>query len=246
MDEYRKPYILFLAGVFMNDGNDNIALESLGLADKSEQINIGDEEQSGDAQNEDDSILITGMNDKENQNYTEIPKYYTNRKTWPTGTNILCWCCHNRVRGIPWFVPLAWIKKVFVDDLEIENQIYFNTEGKEDEVSEISDNAILTNGQTVHEGKVFIPHGIFCGPMCVKRYIKYVKDPKISNIWETIKLLSVLYKEITGGICNEIPEAEDPHIMAKFSGSGGISEKQYIDLNDATAAKFKLILKINN
>ncbi len=251
MDEYRKPYILFLAGVFVND----IGEPEISIAEKSEKI-IFQESPSGpvdpdigfdsdlDHEHEPETILITSKQDTSDQiqNYNDIPKYFSNKKSWPTTTNLLCWNCSNRVPGIPWFVPLAWIKKVFVNDMELENQVYFNT-GVEEEASEISDSSLLTNGQTVKEEKVFISHGNFCSPLCVKRYIKYNKDPKITNIWESIRLLGLLYREMTNTNCKEIPEAEDCRTMSKFCGPGGLSEKQYCELNESKAAKFRIVLK---
>lgn len=258
---YRKTYILFLAGVYPEDiPDDEEVLTGVGeqidfsklQAEESEQEEIDDLSQA-DGDEIPDSELITSPEVKDDDvvarpnpnkpsSYDEIPKYFLDKKTWIKSTNVLCCGCGNEIEGMPCFIPLTLTKKIFTNDIA-DSQVYLNAD--QDEASEISDSAILSGSQ-LREERVIQVHLLTCNSLCSKYYIRNVKDSKITNVWESVKLLNVVHEKLYGEKATEIPEAEDPRIMAKFCGRGGCTEDEYREKNRNKAAKFKMALYREN
>jgi hypothetical protein len=236
----KKSYILFLAGVFPEDCPDeddflhpeeNLITTSYKEAENNDSES--DDESATHESVEHESVFDNSTNEHENFanaanadqkdtdlpnlfdgpdhsiiEYDEIPDYFTGVDTWPKATNLLCWSCCISIPSMPWFVPISKVKKV-ISVSDDDEDLSYNTK-------EIS---------------AFKPHGYFCFPSCVKRYIRRVDDPKIRNKDESIRLLNMVYKEITGKDVLDIPEAEDKNIMMQYCGPKGVSLQQFREMN---------------
>jgi hypothetical protein len=256
----RKTYVLFLAGVYPEDVPDEEEVLT-GVGEQIDFSKLQDEENHESEESDEegeipDSELLTApdsnddlgpaiLNDVTRETrrgpvseYDEIPRYFVDKKTWIKNTNLLCCNCSNEIEGMPCFVPLNWTKRVFTN--ETEGQIYVNAE--QDEASEVSDAALLSGSQNVKEEKVIQVHLLACDSCCAKRYIKRSQDSKITNVWESLKLLDVVHEKLYGEKPSEIPEAEDPRSQAKFCGKGGLTEDEYRDKNRNKALRLKVAL----
>lgn len=239
----KKSYILFLANVFPEDcPNDDDILKSMETID--EKINY--------SENEENDVYLTDSSDEELPNifssnfnkieevqeendYDNLPMYFSTLSKWPKTTNLLCWYCNIRPVGMPWFIPIGICKKsvLILDEKDeysdkIEDNL-FSLENISEFVNAMPDYQITTKTK---EEKNFIRHGCYCTPFCAMKYIKTIKDPKVKNKWEAKKLLLKLYEEIYNVKVRDIPEAEDKTVMMQFSGPKGITVQEYRKRNE--------------
>jgi hypothetical protein len=113
-------YILFLEGVLPEDvPDDNDVLNEIAevevdvdaVTDCGSDSSFGEMPDLGDAVTDHLDAQYTMPQsgpDSDNDEYDELPEYFTNMADWPTSTNLLCCCCSNRIRDIPWFIPLTF------------------------------------------------------------------------------------------------------------------------------------------
>jgi hypothetical protein len=168
--------------------------------------------------------------------YDELPEYFIDLKSWPKSTNLLCSACDDTIRGIPWIIPLAKVKKVITpneDDVNVffpeatrPNPKYFH--------DTVVDTADITPSYRTKEVIAFRRHkSCFCTPFCASRFIRCIRDPSIPNEWEAMTLLLSLYQAITGKEVEDIPIAEDKIRLMQYCGPKGLTRQEFRDLNEA-------------
>lgn len=81
----------------------------------------------------------------------------------------------------------------------------------------------LTNNQQLRT------HGVFCNIACAGRYMQYSHDPEITSKWQSKQLMIMLYKEWYKEVLQDVPVADSPTLMSKFSGLRGISASEYLN-----------------
>jgi hypothetical protein len=238
----KKSYILFLPSVFPeNCPNEEEMLQSLSVVDEDEMESDSSESiieseiiemmTSDDSSNMDSRLTVMpNLFSAVDQNieYETLPNYFTDLESWPKSTNRLCWLCSNSILGPPWFVAIQLLKRAVPiarnEDAPTDISTFIPSAEENFESLELP-----TKMKDVPALKV---HGCFCSPYCVKRYILYVKDTKISNHWEAIKLLNIEYEYFIGKEVQDIPEADDPMIQIQYSGPCGITPQEYRRRND--------------
>lgn len=225
MQSYRAPKILFLPATFIRDspGEDVIMIPSTFTNSVSSEIVIDDggfggREDDDESGSDDDLPNIFGSMSKYNDTgltvqLDEIPKFFVDSNSWISGTNLLCWSCSNSFDGRPWFVPIAWTKRMVPKTAKADYE---------------EENAPIV----LVERKVMEVYGNFCGPACTVRYINDFNDEKIINIDQIMRLFKVLYKMMTGCDATDITKAEKHTRMQQYCGPGGCTVGEYRQMNN--------------
>lgn len=265
---HSKPCILFLGGVFLDEcNNEEVVLTGIGERIDFQKLENEEEDDASLAVNDkDDTLLLTAPeedtdNDAEPSRfdipgcsitglskvgkYDTMPHFFINEKTWPTTINLACWYCGLCFSTRPYAIALSLTRRLIPVDDNIDVHIYLNAAEQEETSGDVSDSSLLTGTVNLREEKVMPTRGIFCHPMCAKKYIHTVRDSKIANIWECNKLLLIFIKELTGVWYADIPEAEDRNAMCCYSGPGGMTPEEWRLANENKWKKFREILNKN-
>lgn len=176
--------------------------------------------------------------------YDNIPKYFVNKEQWIKNTNLLCWSCSTKFSGVPLFIPLGWRKLLIPISNDESNSISERSDILEN-LTELSDAALLLSNYKFKEVKAIETHGNFCSPLCAVRRIRGVRDPKITNTWESYKLLKLVCKGLYDVEILEIPEAEDPCRMIQYCGPKGITVQEFRNKNNTKFKNFNYAVKQN-
>jgi len=160
--------------------------------------------------------------------YDEIPRYFLDMNSWVKNTNLLCWTCGNGVAKSPWFIPLALDRRLILADAT-----------KYDDITAISDAAVLASNKKFREVSVMTVYGNYCTIYCAQRYIIKVDDDKIINKQECERLLKRLYEIRNGHAIDEIPISEDKTKMMQYCGPHGMSAEEFRICNENKYKKYK-------
>lgn len=159
--------------------------------------------------------------------YDELPPIFIDFNQWAKSTNLHCLACTLVVPDLPWFIPISWKQQLVYRDA---NGVYYPLDS-------IEPSASL---KTV-ECDVFKPHAPFCTPLCAKRYLNRVRDPKITNAWESGQMLDRIvnrYYDLRPDRI-DLPEADDKSTMIQFSGTRrGITPQAFREINDKKLQEF--------
>jgi hypothetical protein len=214
-----RPFVLFLPGVTADDYSHGAFEEETIFEEMKELREAEEEEVSGES---DFELSISGELEIEEPRddvtvYDSIPKYFAGKKSWIKQTNLMCWMCGNAIPGVPWTVPISWIKTTD-DECESEAKEYYKKSRKIFPI--------------VREGKVMEVHSVQCSEFCAIRYIRRVRDDRIQNVWESEKLFLELYRQLTGKAVQAIPEALDKSAMKQYCGSEkGVDIAEFREMN---------------
>lgn len=159
--------------------------------------------------------------------YDELPSIFINFDQWVKSTNLQCLACALVVHEVPWFIPLSWKQQLVCRD----------TSGMLVPQDSLETTSLL---KTV-ECDVYKIHGPFCTPLCAKRYLNRVRDPKITNTWESSQILDRIvnrYYDLRPDRV-DLPEAEDKSVMIQHCGTKrGITPQAFREANAARLAEF--------
>lgn len=147
--------------------------------------------------------------------FDKIPSYYYSQNTWPNTTNLLCWCCGCKFTTQPYFAGIGTMK------------ISVPRENKEKGFLSFIKSENINKSKNLTEIKVIIPHGNYCSLPCLGYGIYHY----VENKWLARELTKKVYLEWTGNELLDIPIAESPYCMKKFTGPNGISENKYHEIN---------------
>jgi hypothetical protein len=175
---------------------------------------------------EDDTIRnigITEDSDRDEQ-YDEIPAYYSGINTWIKSTNIHCISCSNKIQGMPLFIPLSWHSRLVAKPA--------NTDIDTD-ASELDPLNNYQLNETQVEQKVMKVHFLTCNERCAERYINKVKDAKITDKWQSLQLLKEVVQDMKKIKITEIQEGLDKNLMMQYCGPSGISVQRFRELNES-------------
>lgn len=106
--EYQSPKILFIKNVFINDC---ILMDDLMEKKLMEEAN--------------ETAETKQIDDK----YTKLPTIFTDIKTWPKKTDILCWHCDRTFCGPPIFIPKTMEPNVSIGTGVKNGKYLISTEG---------------------------------------------------------------------------------------------------------------------
>lgn len=214
MADIRKSYVLFLPGIKPEDCD-------LGSTLQDEE---GDEYISETGFNED---APTGWLKDVVVEYDELPSVFISFEQWVKSTSLQCLACALVVPEVPWFIPVSWKQQL----------VYRDSSGMLVPLDSMETSAML---KTV-ECDVYKPHGPFCTPLCAKRYLNRVRDPKIINAWESSQILDRIinrYYDLRPDRV-DLPEAEDKAVMIQYCGTKrGITPQAFRETNAAKLAEF--------
>lgn len=159
--------------------------------------------------------------------YEELPKFFISFDQWVKNTNLQCLGCSLPIVGMPWFIPLTWNKQL----------VYRDTHGTI--LADVEENTTM-NAVKAEELEVMRPLGPFNCPLQAKWYLTHVSDSRITNPWESGKMLDMLVNKYYGLVDNrpDLPEAENKAVMIQHAGKSGITPLAYRELNEKKLQEF--------
>jgi hypothetical protein len=175
---------------------------------------------------------------KPETNYVQIPRYFTDKKSWITLTNTLCCFCHSNINEIPKPIALKQLK-LLVPENEKDVDLIVSLNGKfkknpanyvnDDEYQDkAADDFMLFNCKRDKEIKAYLIYqGLFCSLSCSIAFIRNVTDKRIDNKKESIAMTLEIYKQITGTIIYDIPDKDLWTVMKQYCGGIGKSRIEY-------------------
>jgi hypothetical protein len=207
-----KRGILFLPGIKLEDCEENL------LRDEDDGLTYGEDPLIADE--------ISIMKDTYTE-YEELPNWFIDFEHWPKSTNLLCLSCGLAFQGTPWFIPVTWQKQLVPRD---SNGVFLPPDTPDLGQSPLK--AI--------EADVMRPFTVFCLPLCAKRYLRRVQDPKIISVWESEQMLEHVVNKFYGLREDRIalPEAEDKNVMIQHVGKRGITPAAFRELNEKRLQEF--------
>lgn len=108
IEEYQSPKILFIKNVFIND--------CILMDDLMEKMLMDEANETAETKQIDDK-------------YTKLPSIFTNIKTWPKNTDILCWHCDRTFCGSPVFIPKTMEPNITIGTGSGDGKYLISTEG---------------------------------------------------------------------------------------------------------------------
>jgi hypothetical protein len=159
----------------------------------------------------------------------ELPKYYyfkSDDKNEAHSTNLLCWACSSAICEEPWQLPIS-TEKLAIDGVT-DNTFY--ELGLDASIKELIDSD-KSKHRKVKQVRVMRVEGIFCHIPCMGRYCTLPEVAKRINIWQSKMLIHSMYKDRTGAKLTDIPISENPFLMSKYCGPGGLTESEYYKKN---------------
>ena len=163
----------------------------------------------------------------------EMPKYYIDKKTWIKHTSLMCTSCGRKINNIPLTIVLKKIKTPVV--IDGENIVLIPN------FPSNNNNFNITDDITKYTARVVgMTHGLFCKITCIGWYINNIKDEKIKNKWEIRELTLKFYEEITGDKLTDIPESINYIKLSSRSGTSGISDEDFDNLNERKVIMYKI------
>lgn len=159
--------------------------------------------------------------------YDELPKFFIDFKQWVKTTNLQCLSSGLPVTGMPWFIPLTWNKQL----------VYRDTQGTI--FADIEDGSAPATSKP-EELEVIRPLGPFNCPLQARWYLRRVADSRITNSWESGRMLDMLVNKYYNLADNrpDLPEAENKCIMIQYAGKSGITPVAYRELNEKRLQEF--------
>jgi hypothetical protein len=166
--EYQSPKILFIKNVFIND--------CILMDDLMEQKLMDEANETAETKQIDDK-------------YTKLPTIFTNIKTWPKKTDILCWNCDRTFLEAPVFIPKT-----------------------------MEPNSNPNANLTCSHGYLISTEGCFCSFNCAMTHILryYSKSHEKIN---KIGMLKLLFKEFHGITPIDIISAPMRFEMVQYNGT---------------------------
>lgn len=154
--------------------------------------------------------------------WDEMPKFYYGKDQPNVSLNLLCWSCACNVEDA-WLLPIS-SEKLAIPEIDTKQEI----QDQSDLID--SDKSRHIRSKQI---KAFKVRGVYCNVLCMGRYLQFPSVLDSINLWQTKELIKLMFKERVGRELREIPIALEPHIMAKYCGPSGLTEKQYRDANMA-------------
>lgn len=182
--------------------------------------------------------------------YEKNPKCYINSKLWIKQTNVLCCYCRSEITEVPFPIPVNQIKMQISEDdnaNEFKHLLFISKDNKKNitDIEKSADDNLLFSNRNDKEVKAYtILDCLSCDIVCGGNYIRKVKDFRITNIPQSIKMSICIYKDLTGKVIEEIPDKDLWVVMKKFSGANGQTESEYKEKNINKEIKLKHAMKI--
>lgn len=205
-----EPQILMLDDIFLYSTKDNYGEDE----DFENGLKIYDDDC-------DDAAYIETM-----------PEYFINKKLWIKYTSLLCSSCGRKICG----TPLPIILKKISTPIRIEGEKITLMPNFPSNNSLFDKNDIMNCESTI----VKFSHGLFCSITCIGWYLNNVKDENITNKWETKELTLEVYKELTDIELYDIPESINYIKLASRSGTSGISDEEFDNLNERKIISYRI------
>lgn len=233
--EEERSYVLFLSGVFIEDCLEYYDIIEEPAIDyhniKTETINSVEESESEIIESDSDDDTIYDIENIENIEYKPAPKYFINKNNWINSTNLLCCYCHDKIQK-PFPIPIEKSKILIPDSDECEKFILL---GSLDEALTLSSkNNIEVIGYKLRDI-------LACSICCAGNYVKKIRDDKVTNIKESIKMMLNIYKELYDDKIEDIPDKELWINMVQYNGTG-LTKTQYRNKYMNQEIKFKSAL----
>ena len=207
-----EPQIMMLDDIFLYSTKDNYEESD----ENGNQLRIYDDDE-----------------DYNKTSYIEtIPKYFINKKLWIKYTSLLCSSCGRKINKI----PLPIIFKKINTPARVEGEKITLMPNFPSNNSSFNKNDIIYTESRI----IKFSHGLFCSITCIGWYLNNVKDENIANKWETKELTLETYEELTGIELYDIPESINYIKLASRSGTSGISDEEFDNLNERKTISYRI------
>jgi hypothetical protein len=233
MDELGTSHIIFLPRLRKRDLRPTEEVDGENIEDGSTVICAEDDyliPDGGEITSQTFMPLVgESTGDGMRQEYEDLPRLFFGWKHWPNSTNLNCWRCGMSFHGPPWFVTLGWKTQVVPVDGRGDPIILYDTDAVSPDVN-----------YRHAEHHVQTPHGVMCHPMCARLYLMQHKDPAITNVLESLRILDRNVNDVyhLPGRRPDMPDGPDPHRMIQFRGKSGMTPQKFREMQEAAWRHF--------
>ena len=160
--------------------------------------------------------IISEISKQINKNYDKIPPIFNNLDKWIKQTNLCCWHCCNRIKGVPVFLP---------KNIEPKNSGLVGVTSLSCGLEKGPYNYSTLDCANKYYN--ILTEGIFCTFNCAQAYLDDIYSKNMPEYINCMNMLLFLYYLFNGKIVDYIKPSPPKNKMQQFGGT--MTQQEYED-----------------